>query len=188
MRRAPLRRRCTALAGACLLVVGCLPIHSAPRVSEELRRARAFDQQGVNAFASGRYHDALLYFDAAFAHGGPPSERWNAAKCHLHVDETEEAEADLVAYLALAGITADDRREAEALLTAIRSRPSMLTVTSMPLDRPVMLDGRRLGTTPVSVAVAPGEHVIVVDRGAEGREERRAVARLGRAVIVEFRP
>jgi hypothetical protein len=170
---------------ACVTPPGASP--PAPRVSDELRRARAFDQQGVNAFAAGRYHDALLYFDAAFAHGGPPSERWNAAKCHLHVDESEQGEADLVAYLALPGLTADDKREATALLETLRSRPSMLTVTSVPLDRPVFVDGRRVGVTPISVAVSPGEHVVLVDR-VEARDERHMVARLGRAVLVEARP
>jgi hypothetical protein len=161
---------------------------AAPRLSEDLRRARAFDQQGVNAFAAGRYHDAILYFDAAAAHGGPPSERWNSAKCHLHLDEAEQAEADLVLYLTLPGLGADDRREGAALLDALRSRPSMLSVSSVPLDRMVLVDGRRVGVTPVSVAVTPGEHAVVVDLAPEVREERKVVAHLGRAVIVEIRP
>ena len=178
-----------ALACVALLASACVPAaRPGPPVPDGMRRARVFDQQGVTAFAAGRYHDALLYFDAAFAHGGPPTERWNSAKCHLHVDEPEQAEADLVVYLGLAGLTGDDRREALSVLGEIRSRPSMLTVTSVPLGCPASIDGRRIGMTPVSRAVSPGEHLVAVDRTPGSREERHVTARLGRAVIVEISP
>jgi hypothetical protein len=164
------------------------PAAPTPHLSDELRRARAFDQQGVLAFEAGRYHDALLYFDAAFAHGGPPSERWNSAKCHLHLDEPDQAETDLTAYLALSGLSPDDKREAESALEGIRRRPSTLTVISTPLGLPVTVGGRRLGVTPLSVQVYPGEHIVVVERDPGARDERRVTARLGRAIIVEARP
>jgi len=177
--------RPAASGGRSAAVVSAAP---APHVSDAIRSARAFDQQGVLAFEAGRYHDALVYFDAAFAHGGPPSERWNSAKCHLHLDEPEQAEADLTAYLALSGLSADDRREATATLEGVRQRPSTLTVVSTPLGLSVTVGGRRIGVTPVSLPLSPGEHVVVVEREGGAHEEHRVSAHLGRAIVVEAHP
>ena len=180
---------------ALALLSSCVPAKSAPSVkthavSEETRRARAFDEQGVIAFESGRYHDALAYFDAAFAHGGPPSERWNQAKCYLRLDEPEQAESALVSYLALAGLTADDKREGEATLAALRHRASPVTVTSSPLGLEVSVAGKALGPTPITFWLAAGDHVVVVHRAhaPDARDEHAITAHLGRAVIVESRP
>ncbi len=156
--------------------------------TEDLRGARALDQQGVIAFEAGRYHDALLYFEASFAHGGPPSERWNAAKCHLRLDQVEQAEAELTSYLAFP-LTQDDRNEGVAALDALRRRPSTVTITSAPPGLTVWLDGtRKVGVTPVSLLVPPGEHVAGIERGGDSREEHAFTARLGRAVLLEARP
>jgi hypothetical protein len=156
--------------------------------SEDLRGARALDQQGVIAFEAGRYRDAVLYFDAAYAHGGPPSERWNAAKSYLRLDQAEQAETELVAYLGLPGLTADDRREAVATLEALRRRPSVLTVTSTPPGLTVLLDARKVGVTPLSAVVAAGDHAVAIEHGAEAREDRPFTAKLGRAVLLEAHP
>jgi hypothetical protein len=174
-----------------LLLAGCLPTGGLQQrlpPTEALRAARALDQQGVLAFQAGRYHDALLYFDAAFAHSGPPSERWNAAKCHLRLDEPAQAEAALVEYIGLPGITADDRREAEAAVEALRRRSSSLTVLSVPLGLPVSVDGRRLGVTPFTTSVAPGDHVVLVERAPDARQEGSVTSRFGRSILVEAHP
>ena len=181
---ASLRFASLPLLGACAALAP-RPRATAPDVMEE---ARTFDQQGVRAFEAGRYHDALLYFDAAFAHGGPASERWNRAKCHLRLDQAEEAEADLTSYLALPGLTAADRQEAEATLSGIRRRPSLVTVWSSPVGLPVTIDSSRQGVTPLSLSLPPGEHTVVVERGAGARDERRVAAHLGRAILIEARP
>jgi PEGA domain len=179
---------CTAL------LVGCVPpatkpLHaSALPATEGVRAARALDQQGVLAFEAGRYHDALLYFDAAFAHGGPPSERWNAAKCHLHLDEPSQAEAALVEYLALPGLSIEDRREADAALSDVRRRQSTLMVLSVPLGLSASVDGRHVGTTPVAIPVAPGDHIVVVERAPDARQQGSVTARLGRSILIEAHP
>jgi hypothetical protein len=181
-------------AAIALFLPGCVSwFHEAsPKVhasaAKEIYGARALDQQGVLAFEAGRYHDAILFFDAAYAHGGPPSERWNSAKCHLRLDEPFQAESVLTEYLSLPGLTSEDRREATATLDELRRRPSTLTVLSTPLGLPVVVDGRRVGVTPVTTWVAPGDHFLVVDRPPDVHMERPFTARFGRAVLVEGRP
>jgi hypothetical protein len=188
------QRSLACVVGVCAtLVAACIPSLTAWRpssgvASEGVRAARALDQQGVLAFEVGRYHDALLYFDAAFAHGGPPSERWNAAKCHLRLDEPAQAEAALVEYLALPGLTTEDRREADAALDTIRRRASTLTVLSVPLGLPASVDGRHVGVTPVTTAVSPGDHVVLVERAPDARQQGSVTARLGRSILIEAHP
>jgi hypothetical protein len=155
-------------------------------MTESLRAARALDQQGVIAFEAGRYRDALVFFDAAFAHGGPASERWNAAKCYLRLDEPDKADAELSAYLQLPDLAWEDRRDGEALLLSLRRRSSPLTVVSTPLGLPVSLDGRRVGVTPLTTPLAPGDHVVLVE--GPGEAARVVTARLGRAILVEAHP
>src|SRR5437763_266058 len=55
--------------------------------ASRIARARALDQQGVRAYREERYKDAIRYFEEALRLGGPPSERWNIAKCHVRLDE-----------------------------------------------------------------------------------------------------
>src|ERR1700712_2107052 len=59
--------------------------------SRDLERARVLDQQGVRAYKEERYNDAIRYFVEARKLGGPSSELWNIAKCHVHLDQPEEA-------------------------------------------------------------------------------------------------
>jgi PEGA domain len=185
------RRHVLGAMAVAASVVACEPIAphtSSPTMSkserpltEELRVARSYDEQGVLAFEAGRYHDALLYFEASLARGGPPTERWNGARCHMRLDEPVEAERDLAAYLASSGLSPADRREAETTLTELRRRPSTLTITSRPLGLPVTVDGRHVGATPVTTWVAPGDHIVVVSKGAA----HNISARVGKSIIVE---
>jgi hypothetical protein len=151
---------------------------------DALDRARALDQQGVRAFQQGRYRDAIRFFREALR-GGPASELWNIAKCHLKLDEPQEADAVLGKYLERSDITAEDRREAEQLRHEIRSRPSPVTILSTPLGARVDIDGRMVGTTPITVEVQPGEHIVMIKHPAHGAREEIVEARWGRGVIVQ---
>ncbi len=177
-----------AVCAACALACTLPPARSAAPATESVRTARFLDQQGVLAYEAGRYHDALIYFEAALAHGGPASERWNAAKCHLRLDEPEKADADLAAYLAMSDLAAEDRRDGRAELEAVRQHPSTLTVISTPLALPVWVDGARVGMTPLSVPLAPGDHVVLVLRGPDARDVHPVSARMGKAILVESNP
>src|SRR5258706_16315894 len=57
----------------------------------DLDAARELDQQGVRAFAAGRFREAIHFFEEARRLGGPASELWNIARCHERLDEPEES-------------------------------------------------------------------------------------------------
>src|ERR1700736_4580579 len=96
----------TLFALAALAAIACVPsqqrpgdtLMPAPRKTEggsikgsDLDAARELDQQGVRAFAAGRYREAIHFFYEARRLGGPPTELWNIARCHERLDEGEES-------------------------------------------------------------------------------------------------
>jgi hypothetical protein len=153
----------------------------------DLEAARELDQQGVRSFREGRYGDAIRYFGAAYRLGAPSSELWNVARSRERMDDVEGAAASLEQYLAQRDLGLQDRAEAERELQALRARPSVLTVTTVPAGALVMLDGKQAaGPTPISIEVHAGPHTLSIRRDGYSTEVRPLEARLGRAVIVSL--
>lgn len=155
------------------------------RKEEELSRARASDKEGAKAYREGRYADAIRHFEEAHRLGGPAFELWNVAKCHLRLDQPEQAVEMLRRYLATPGIPKEDREEASRQLERIEAWPSALTVSSAPSGAEVTIDGVTVeGRTPLSVPISPGTHTVTVT--SAGRSHTRQVdARYGRPVVVD---
>jgi hypothetical protein len=147
--------------------------------------ARELDQQGIVGFRDGRYADAVRYFRAAFHLGGPSSELWNLARAYEKLDDAEGADRAIAEYLAQADLSAQDRADASHESRALRTRPSLLTVTTTPPGALVTVDGKAgPGPTPMSMEIAAGHHVVVVKHGASSTVTHELDARFGRAVIV----
>jgi hypothetical protein len=158
-----------------------MPLHA----KANLEGARELDQQGVKAFAEGRYADAVTFFRASQALGGPPTETWNVARCLERLDDAEGATNAIDAYLAAHDLSAQDRAEAERENRILKTRPSWLTVTTTPSGASVAVDGQAAGgPTPTSFEVRPGAHTVVVKRTGYATESRIVDARFGRALVV----
>lgn len=156
-----------------------------PHAQPSLDGARELDQQGVRAFAEGRYADAVLFFRGSRALGGPASETWNVARCLERLDDAEGAARAIDDYLAARDLTAQDRAEAEREARALRGRPSWLTVTTTPPGATVTVDGQPVGgPTPTSLELRPGVHTVAVRRAGSVPASRTVEARFGRAVVV----
>jgi hypothetical protein len=141
----------------------------------------------VRSFREGHFADAVRYFRAAFERGGPASELWNVARCEEHLDDPEAAVAALERYISRRDLSPADRAGAKRESESLRERPSVITVTTHPPGGSVWIDGERVaGSTPVSVEVPPGGHVVVVRRDGYAATSRAFDARLGRAVIVSL--
>jgi hypothetical protein len=142
----------------------------------------------VHAYKEERYNDAIRFFDEAFRIGGPPSELWNIAKCHLRLDDPEDASKEIEKYLAQSGLSADDRAEATQQLHEVQHRHSTVTVASSPSGATVYLDGRRsgpAGVTPATLDVPPGSHTVTVEHPGYEPYEKSVEAKFGRAVLVD---
>lgn len=159
----------------------------AARATDDLARARVLDGEGVKAFQEGRYNDAIRFFEEAHRLGGPPFELWNIAKCHVRLDQPEQAAEMLERYLDTKDLPPDDRKEASEQLDELRRRTSTLTVSSSPTGATVIVDGKTVdsGKTPVSTTVPAGPHTVTVQLENHAPYTRQVEARYGRAVIVD---
>ena len=183
----PARRAFSNLLAAAALVVPLVVARLAAG-DQDLARARVLDQQGVRAYREERYNDAIRFFEEARKLGGPASEVWNIAKCHVRMDEPEEAVKSIEEYLDDKAISSADRAEAEQQLHEIEHRHSTLTVASYPAGGAVYVNGRRWsGTTPATIDVAPGDHKVTVQLAGYEPLEQSITAKFGRAVIVDAR-
>jgi hypothetical protein len=183
--------------GTLLFVASCLPrngdgavdtVHDATTptgVRASVDAARELDQQGVRSYRAGRYTDAIAYFRAAYQLGGPSSELWNIVRCREGMDDAEGAAAAINDYLALPDLLAQDRADAAREALALRTRPSMLTVTTTPPGASVTIDGKALsGSTPLSAEIHAGSHTIAIQRAGYVPTAQTVEAHFGRAVIV----
>ncbi len=178
-----------------LAATGCVPRPVQSAADEHVttgrhpnvEAARELDQAGVRSFRDGRYVDAARYFRAAHDLGGPSSELWNLARCRERLDDAEGAAATFEDYLARHDLAPQDRAEAQREAQALRTRISIVTVTTTPSGATVTLDAKQaLGQTPLSVEVPPGSHLLVIRREGYSVEKRPFDARFGRAVIVSL--
>ena len=163
------------------------PTPPPPRSAEELARARVLDQQGAKAYADGRYNDAIRYFEESHRLGGPPFELWNIAKCHVRLDQPEQASEVLERYLATPALPAEERDEATQQLAELRRRPSTVTIASNPTAAAVTLDGQPAegGKTPTSFVVQPGTHTITLTAPKRAVYTQMFEAKYGRAIILD---
>lgn len=159
-----------------------------PRGAEDLARARVLDQQGAKAYGDGRYNDAIRYFEEAHRLGGPPFELWNIAKCHVRLDQPEQAAEMLERYLATPTLPSEDREEASQQLDVLKRRPSPLTIASIPTGAAITLDGHAVDgspRTPTSFVVQPGMHTITLTHPSHAVYTQQLEAKYGRAIILD---
>lgn len=159
-----------------------------PHRGDDMARARALDQQGAKAYGEGRYNDAIRYFEESHRLGGPPFELWNIAKCHLRLDQPEQAAEVLERYLDTPNLPPDDRAEATQQLDELKRRPSTLTIASSPAGAAVTVDGKAPSAgarTPVTVTVPPGQHTVMMTLPNHAVYTRQVDAKYGRAIILD---
>lgn len=159
---------------------------SASAQPKDLTRAKEKDKEGSKAYGEGRYADAIRYFDEAYHLGAPPFELWNIAKCHLRLDQPEQAAEMLEKYLATPNLPKEDREEAGQQLEQLKKRESKVTVTSTPAGANVTVDGRAVnGVTPLTTTVSPGNHTVQVSAPTGVPFTKTIDARYGRALTVD---
>ncbi|HEY8074477.1 MAG TPA: PEGA domain-containing protein [Labilithrix sp.] len=183
-----MRKALVALLAVLLASVAAHGAHAQSRkpARDDIARARALDQQGAKAYQDGRYNDAIRYFEEAYRLGGPPFELWNVAKCHLRLDEPEQAAEMIEKYLATPDLPPDDRAEASQQLDELKKRPSTLTIASSPSGASVTIDGKpESGSTPMTVTVPPGQHDVALTLPSHVTYTKHVEAKYGRAVILD---
>jgi len=146
--------------------------------------ARAEYDAGKLLFGDGDYAGALVKFQKAATLSNNPRLLWNMAACEKNLRHYSKALPLVERYQAAAGsaLTAQDRSEAEALVSTLRAFVSMLRITANEDGATVLVDDEPVGTTPLASPVLvdvgtrrirvtkAGFHEAVISRQVVGAE------------------
>jgi len=166
---ASLRSICRLASVTLLLGTLTAQAQPAPTPSEsDVELAKSHYKTGELNYAAGKYADAASEFEEAYrltAHG---ELLYNMGKCYDAIGDLRGA---LVAYRKFLDTVraSPDRPFVEKRAAELDKLVARIRITSSVAGSNVMLDGQRVGTTPLNldvVEVNPGEHT--VDVAAEG--------------------
>jgi hypothetical protein len=168
------------VAGACALIL--LTGSAGADVASE---ARFFDSLGRRAYAAGQYERALESFQ--LAQDIAPSDRllYNIALCADLAGRAEMAFSLYQEYLK--GEDPDAARRSEALTRAerVKAKLALVAVESEPTGAAIYVDRKelgRFGSTPATIAVAPGERRLLLERPGFGPHSVTLTAKVGALV------
>jgi hypothetical protein len=159
----------------------------------EAEQAHQYFSLGVNLHAEGDFGPALAQFQRAYALKPHFRVQYNIAQCHFELREYVQARAALRRYLAEGGAAALDterRARVEADLADMGRRIAELDIHSNVRGAAVYVDGRKVGTTPLSQAieVSEGQRSLSVESSAQGTKQRLILLVGGeqRSITVNF--
>lgn len=140
----------------------------------EARRSDAKQryQRGVEQYRAGRYAEAVVAFLEADRLAPSPALSFNIARAYERLDDSSGALRWYRDYLRrnpnaknAAGV-----KERIAALAARLAQTGLqqLSVLSVPDGATVLVDGQAVGVTPFTGDLAPGHHVVLLDREGYG--------------------
>ena len=148
-------------------------------------------QSALTLYRKRQFADAVREFRVALKlMPDSPRLTFNLARTLERAGEVEQAVAAYARYLELAP-EAKDREVVRQTMAALRdelaARRVSLVVTSNPTGAQVFLDSSTTsgGTTPATLEVAPGPHVVAVDLAGYERASLAVQAEAGKGAAVE---
>lgn len=156
----------------------------------EARRSDAKQryQRGVEQYRAGRYAEAVVAFLEADRLAPSPALSFNIARAYERLDDTTGALRWYRDYLRRSpnAKNAAGVKERIATLAARLAQTGLqqLSVLSMPDGATVLIDGRAIGVTPFTGELAPGRHLVLLDR--EGYRDERHEILLGVSTPAEL--
>lgn len=196
-RAVPMRR----FAAPFVIVVALLAPSAASaqrRGGSEAERARVAHTQAREHFydasvlyEQGNLEGAIVEFEASYALEPLPVVHFNLAQCLKGLYRYAEAAAQYERYLADSDSVPADRRAAvRATIAELRSLIAPITLAIEPAGAEVRVDGRAVGTAPLSapLELAAGRRVLEValDGHVSVRDEIAVVARRPRTIRVRL--
>jgi len=172
-----------------LFAGGVLLFATAARAQPDLReQARRHFAQGVAFFESRDYEGALSEFEAAQRASPHPRILRNIAGAQEALRRYTDAIATLEQFVAEPGVTAAERRQADAQLRALRNLLARVEIVARPVGAEILVDGRLVGRAPLAepVALASGQVHIVVRLAGHRSAERDIRVAAGGAGREEF--
>jgi tetratricopeptide (TPR) repeat protein len=148
-------------------------------------RAKELFQAAQKLYKQGRYAEAVARFEEAYATRPHPSIFFNIGKCWEQLEETAKALRAYRDYLRLSPDAPDRTAVSDAVANLERRLREkglqQLIVFSDPPGARVEIDGKDLGTAPVSVELIAGNHRLAVRSDGYETAERTFAMAIARA-------
>lgn len=166
-----------ASALACLgfvLSVSAMPIRglaqspAAVPTRDAARAAQSQHRAGVQAYARGRYREAIALFSAADAQYPQAAFSFNVARAYEALSDASSALAYYRDYLRRSENPADavevHRRIGVLAAQLARRGVQQLTLLSSPRGADAFVDGVQVGVSPITLDLTPGKHTVRLSR------------------------
>lgn len=141
--------------------------------------------QGNTAFSKRDYEKALAAYFLSYRLVPNRNVLFNIARCYEALDRFDEAYRYWYDLYVDQGLAEDDRREVRQALAHLAPRVALVSVTSTPAAAELFIDREDLGSrgkTPLTIAVAPGAHTVIVKLEGHHPATAKVTAHKGREV------
>ena len=155
------------------------PASSAPAATPELtdvEQARQRFAQGTKLYKDGDFDAALVQFERAYAVKPNYKVLYNIGQTYFQLRQYVEARNAMQRYVREGDTQIDPEREAAVVkdLTDLEKRIANVTITVNVDGATVLVDGKKVGTTPLStpVPVSEGQRTVSVEAPNRGVLQR----------------
>ncbi len=170
------------------------PAPAAADESGDVKKAKDLFQSGQRLYKSARYAEAIAKFEEAYLVRPHPVIYFNIGKCWEQLGETAKALRAYRDYLRLAPDAKDKETVSDAIANLERrlreKGMQQLMVFADPPTARIIVDGKELGSSPASVELVAGNHVLTVVADGYEKLERSFVMQTTRAteMTISLRP
>lgn len=144
--------------------------------SLEVVQARKHFSQGLKLYKEGDFDAALVQFERAYAVKPNYKVLYNIAQSYFELRQYVEARDSLTRYLkdGADAIDAERRATVESDLSELQRRIAHLKLTVNVQGASVYVDGKKVGTTPLTqtVDVSEGQRTVAVESADRGSKQR----------------
>lgn len=160
----------------------------------DVKKAKELFQSGQKLYKQARYAEAIAKFEEAYLVRPHPVIYFNIGKCQEQLGETAKALRAYRDYLRLAPDAKDKETVSDAIANLerrLRERGmQQLMVFADPPTARIAVDGKELGSSPASVELIAGNHVLTVTADGYEKVERSFVMQTTRAteMTISLRP
>jgi len=167
---------------ACLLLLSAFALLDRDATADVASEARFFDDLGRRAYKAGDYAKALESFQLLQEIAPSVGVLYNIALCADLAGRGDMAFSLYAEYLKRDDPDGERHAEAERRIALLKSKLALVLVETDPPGAAVYVDRKELGqfgTTPVALALAEGEHHLLVERQGYKAADLPVAARTG---------
>lgn len=144
--------------------------------ANDTAEARQHFGEGLKLYKDGDFDAALVQFERAYAIKPNYKVLYNIAQTYFELREYVEAQDNMARYLKEGGTLIDPERQAAVSkdLAELEQRIAKVTLTVNVAGATVLVDGKKVGTTPLGepISVSEGQRTISVEAPNRGARQR----------------